>query len=85
MEGNQSLVFDLNETPTKAQIMGIYARCQFLPSYYMNTFEELFTTGFFEKGLAIFGPSAKNPMLRYVAYKDAEVGDLVQRAILQAE
>ena len=65
--------------------MGIYARVQFLPSYYMQTFEEMFTTGFFEKGLAIFGPNAKNPTLRYVAYKEVEVGDPVQRAVLQAE
>ena len=32
LEENQSLVFDLNQTPTRAQIVGIYARCQFLPS-----------------------------------------------------
>ena len=85
LEGNQSLAFNLNQTPTRSQIMGIYARCQFLPSYYMQTFEELFTTGFFDKGLAIFGPSVKNPTLRYVAYKEAEAGNPVQQAILQAE
>ena len=51
----------------------------------MQTFEELFTTRFFKKGLAIFGPSAKNRTLRYVAYKDVEAGDPEQRAILQVK
>ena len=51
----------------------------------MQTFEEMFTTGFFKKGLAIFGPSAKNLILKYVAYKDVEVGDPIQREVLQAK
>ena len=56
-----------------------------MPSYYMQAFKEMFTTGFFEKGLSIFGPNVQNPRLRYVAYKEAEAGDPIQRTILQAE
>ena len=48
MEGNQALTFDLNKGPNKKQVMGLYARCQILPAYYMQTFEEMFVTRFFE-------------------------------------
>ena len=61
--------------------MGLYARCQFLPSYCMQKFEEMFITGFFEIGVSIFGPNVANPTLRYVAYKDAKDGDPVHEAI----
>ncbi|KAI5057986.1 hypothetical protein GOP47_0028001, partial [Adiantum capillus-veneris] len=85
LEGNQSLAYDLNKGPNRAQIMGLYARCQFLPSHHMQTFEEIFVTGFFETGLAIFRPNARNPTLRYIAYKDAEDGDPVHQLIKQQE
>ena len=85
LEGQESLTFDLNKTPTRAQIMGIYTRCQFLPSYHMKTFEEIFVTGFFDTGLSIFGPHVQNPTLRYVAFKDVEEKDPVHQGILQEE
>ena len=85
LEGQESLTFDLNKTPSRAQIMGIYARCQFLPAYHMQTFKEIFVTGFFDTGLSIFGPHVQNPTLRYVAFKDAESKDPVHQAILQEE
>ena len=49
LEGNQSLTFDLNKGPSRNQIMGFYARCQFLP------------WGFIKSGLQVFGPNVKNP------------------------
>ena len=61
--------------------MGLYARCQFLPAYCMQNFEEMFITLFFETGISIFGPNVANPTLRYVAYKDAEYGDPVHEDI----
>ena len=61
--------------------MGLYAKCQFFPTYYMQTFKEMFVTGFFQIGISIFGPNVANPALRYVAYKDAEYGDLVHEDI----
>lgn len=87
LEGNQTLSFDLNEGPNRMQIMGFFARCQFLPSdsFYMQTFEEMFVTGFIDSGLSIFGPNVRNPTLRYVAYKDAEEGDAVHEAIRKQE
>ena len=51
----------------------------------MQTFEEMFVTGLIKLGLQIFGPNAKNPTLRYVAYKDAETGNPIHQAILQQE
>ena len=61
--------------------MGLYARCQFLPAYCMQTFEEMFVTGVFEISISIFGPNMANPTLRYVAYKDVEYGDPVHKDI----
>ena len=55
--------------------MGLYARTQFLPSYHMQTFEEMIVTGFNKIGLSIFGPNNPNIGARYIAYKDAEMGD----------
>ena len=43
----------------------------------------MFVIGFVKSGLQIFGPNAKNPTLRYVAYKDGETGNLIHQAILQ--
>ena len=65
--------------------MGLYARCQFLPTYYMQIFEEMFVTRFFETAISIFGPNVANPTLRYVAYKDAKYGDLVHEDIQHLE
>ena len=85
LEGNQSLAFDLQKGPNKLQVMGFFARCQFLPSHHLQAFEEMFLTGFFTNSLVIFNPFNTNPTYRYIAYKDAEAGDPMQRAILQAE
>ena len=35
LEGNQALMFDLNKGSNRKQVMGLYARCQFLPAYCM--------------------------------------------------
>ena len=75
LEGMESLTFNLNEGPNYLQTMGIFARTQFLPSYHMQTFEEMFATSFIESGLSIFGPTAPQDGLRYITYKDAESGD----------
>ena len=85
LEGNQTLSFDLDKGPNRMQIMGFYARCQFLPSFYMQMFEEMFVIGFIDSGLSIFGPNVQNPALRYMAYKDAEEGDPVHEAIKRQE
>ena len=61
--------------------MQLYARCQFLPAYYIQTFEEMYITGFFETCVSIFGPNVANPTLRYIAYKDAKYGGPVHKDI----
>ena len=40
----------------------------------MQTFEEMFITGFFETGISIFGPNVANPTLRYVAGLEFGIG-----------
>ena len=85
LEGNQALTFDLNKGPNRKQVMGLYARCQFLLAYCMQTFEEMFITGFFETGVSIFGPNVANPTLRYMSYKDAKYGDPVHEDIRRLE
>ena len=71
LEGKQDLTFDLNKGPNRKQVMGQYARCQFLPANCMQTFEEMFVVGFFETGIAKFSPNVSNPTLKYVAHEDA--------------
>ena len=57
LEGNQALTIDLNKGMNRKHVMGLYARCQFLPTYCMKMFEEMFVTGFFETIISIFGPN----------------------------
>ena len=75
------LTFDLNKGPNRKQVMGLYARCQFLPTYCMQTFEEMFVTVFCKTSIFIFAPNMVNPTLKYVAYKDVEYGDPMHEAI----
>ena len=68
LEVNQSLSFDLNKGPTCMQIMGFFARCIFLPSHHLQTFE----TSFITLGLSIFSPTMHDITLQYIAYRDAK-------------
>ena len=45
----------------------------------------MFIIGFSKIGVSILGPNVANPTLRYVAYKDAEYGDLVHEDIRRLE
>ena len=85
LEGNQSLAFDLQKGPNKLQVMGFFARCQFLPSHHLQAFEEMFVIGFFTKGLVIFNPYHTNPTYRYISYKDAEEGNPIHAMIKKAK
>ena len=85
LESNQSLAFDLQKGPNKLQVMGFFARCQFLPSHHLQNFEEMFLTGFFTKHLATFNPFNTNPTFRYIAYKDAKEGNPMHDLIKKAE
>ena len=38
LEGNQVFTFDLNEGLNGKPVMGMYSRCHFLPTYYMQIF-----------------------------------------------
>lgn len=46
--GDSKLAWNINMPPLEHTIHGLYARIQFLPSFYMQTFEEMFSTGFIE-------------------------------------
>ena len=85
LEGKDNLTFDINKGPNYLQLMGLYARTQFLPSYHMQTFEEIIITGFSDQGLSIFGPNNPNVGARYVAYKDAKRGDLAMQQMIELE
>ena len=85
LEGNQSLAFDLQKGPNKLQVMGFFARCQFLPSHHLQAFEEMFLTSFFINSLVIFNPFNTNPRFHYIAYKDAEEGNPVHETLKKAE
>ena len=81
LEGNQALMFNLNKGPNRKHVMRLYPKCQFLPAYYMQTFEEIFVTRFFKIGISIFGPNVANMTLKFVAYKDAKYKDPVHEEI----
>ena len=75
MEGKQALTFDLNRGPNHMQAVGLFARCQFLPPRYLDTFEEIFITRFITYGEHVFGSHPTAITSRYVAYKEAEEGN----------
>ena len=85
LEGNQSLAFVLQKGPSKLQVMGFFARCQFLPSHHLQAFKEMYLTRFFTKGLVIFNPYNTNPTYRYIAYKDTKEGNPIHPMIKKAE
>ena len=67
------------------QVMGSFARCQFLPPHHLQCFEEMFLTEFFTSGLAIFNPYNTNPTFCYIAFKDAKEGNQVHALIRKEE
>ena len=81
LEEHQVLTFNVNKGPNRKKVMDLYARCQFLSAYCMQTFKEMFVIGFFDIDISIFGPNMASSTLKYVAYKDVEYGDLVHEDI----
>ena len=65
--------------------MGIYARCIYLPSHYMVTFEEAFYTGFFEVETSLFSLTNDNPLSRYIAFRTMEVEHPLEDVAAEAE
>ena len=68
LEGYKGLIFNLNDTPKMKIIYGIFSRLMFLPSHYMQTFEEAFYTGYFEMDCHLFMPICKDLRARFVGY-----------------
>ena len=66
-KGPNGLAWNLSDAPLKEILIGLYARCIFLPAHWMVTFEECFYTGFFEIDSQIFSMMNKDPRSRYVA------------------
>ena len=85
LKGDQGLAYDLTQMPNYSQILGYYVRCQFLPASYMQTFEEMFHTGFIEGHSHIFKPSISQLNLRYIAFKSAQEQNPVHARIKEAE
>ena len=63
---------NLSDAPPKEILMGLYARCIFLPAHWMVTFEECFYRRFFKIDNHIFSLMNKDPRSRYVAYMTME-------------
>ena len=68
LEGTNGLCWNLQSFPTSQLLMGFFARLQFMPTYYMMTFEEAHYTRFFESGSHIFGPFLADIHCRFVAF-----------------
>ncbi|MCO5558512.1 hypothetical protein L7F22_012097 [Adiantum nelumboides] len=68
LEGRRGICWNLRDSPPRWIIMALYSRLMYLPSHYLQTFEEVFVTGFFEISTQIFHPMAKDLKAKYVAY-----------------
>ena len=77
LEGSQGLAYNLNEQPSNNVLHDFFARLMFLPSYYMQTFEEAFYTGFFTYKTRIFGLEVANLRVTYVNYMAMELKNKV--------
>ena len=84
-EGPDGFAWNLQNAPSKEILMGIYGRCIYLPSHFLNTFEEAFYTGFFEVHTEIFSSTNQNPLSRYVAFRRTEVEHPLQDVAMEAE
>lgn len=83
-EGHEGFAWNLELAPSKEILMGIYGRCIFLPSHFMNTFKEAFYTGFFKYHSEIFSGSSQDPLSRYVAFRRTEIEHPVADLAIEA-
>ena len=66
--GTSKLAWDFQKGPIPQQVHGLFARVQFLPSHYLQTFKEMIQYGFVEGWQAsCFGATAK-PQARFIAH-----------------
>ena len=65
--------------------MGLYAKCIFLLTHWMVTFEECFYIGFFEIDSHIFLLLNKDPRSKYVYYMTIEMEHPVRDVLAEAE
>lgn len=84
-EGPNGLAWDLSMAPSKEILMGLYARCIFLPAHWLVTFEEAFYTGFFEVESRIFSLMNQDPHSRYVPFMRMEVEHPLRDVAREAE
>ena len=84
-EGPGGLAWNLQEAPSKEILMGLYARCIFLPAHWMVTFEEAFYTGFFEVESKLFSLTNEDPRSKYIAFRTMEVDRPLTDVIAEAE
>ena len=84
LEGRKGLCWNLMAAPEPPVIMGMYARIQFMPSYFMHTFEDAFYTGFFEYQTKIFGPLIEDLGARYVAFQAMELQNPIRDILAEA-
>lgn len=87
LEGQEMLHWDLHERASLNNLMGVYARCQFLKAHHMVTFEEAFVIGFFDYKSHIFGPYVQDLGVRYIAYHRQDqkypISDMVYNAEME--
>ncbi|KAI5066693.1 hypothetical protein GOP47_0019317 [Adiantum capillus-veneris] len=64
------LAFTFGLGPMECQLHGYFARLQYLPAHYLNTFEEAFVTNFFKQGASfVFGPQPELVHHRWVVHQ----------------
>ena len=71
-EPYQGLAFDLNELPTEEQFWGFYARLQHLPNHFMQTWEEMMTTAFFDPAPLAFYATRLPLQTRFIAQRQIQ-------------
>ncbi|MCO5563862.1 hypothetical protein L7F22_017512 [Adiantum nelumboides] len=65
-EGRRGICWNRRDSSPRWIIMAIYSRLMYLPSHFLQTFEEAFVMGFFKISTQIFHPMAKDLKARHI-------------------
>lgn len=83
LKSTNGLAYNLNEQPHEVILHGFFTRLiLFLPSYYMQTFQEAFYMRFFTYRSTLFGVEVKDLRSRYVSYMTMELKNRIMNFLL---
>lgn len=66
--GDANLAWDFKVGPLPQQVHGLFARVRFLPSHYMQTFEEMIQYGFIDDWYSTCFGATATPNARFIEH-----------------